>query len=203
MSTTITFPPVAPALKLASRQAANPPSEKWAATLAEERRRLLEDQEALRERETNLRDYESRLRSLQAEIEAARGAPPVTTLRPTAAPFVRPSSKAPFADDQALQIAWEKLHRARELFEADQTHLRDERVVLHDQQADLKQREAAVAEREARVAEREQLIAATNTCAMTGEPESEPVADEHTMSAMTRLTRAPFNMARSVFGGKK
>jgi hypothetical protein len=199
MSTTITFPPAAPALKLASRGATTPPSEKWAATLAEERRRLHEDQEALRERETNLKEYEARLRSLQAEIEAGRGAPPVTTTRSTAAPFVRPSSKAPFLDDAALQVAWEKLHRARELFEAEQAHMRDERIVLHDQLKELKHREEVVTRREMNVAAREQLIAATNTCAVSGEP----VASEHTMSAMTRLTRGPFNMARSVFGGKK
>lgn len=199
MNTIITFPPAAPTLKLASRSVANPPAEKWAATLAEERRRLQEDHEALRERETNLRAYEERLRGLQAEIEAGRGAPPVTTLRSTAAPFVRPSSKAPFADEAALQAAWEKLHRARELFEADQAHLRDERIMLSDKQADVKRREEEVAAREAAVAEREQLIAATNTCAVSGEP----LASEHTMSAMTRLTRGPFNMARSVFGSKK
>jgi len=204
MSTTITFPPAAPTLKLASRSATNPPSEKWAATLAEERRRLHEDQEALREREANLKEYESRLRSLQAEIEAGRGAPPVTTTRSTAAPFIRPSSKAPFADDVALQTAWEKFHRARELFEAEQAHLRDERIVLNDQQNEMKRREEAVMRREMNVAAREQLIAATNTCPVSGElVAGEPVASEHTMSAMTRLTRAPFNMARSVFGGKK
>ncbi len=198
MNTIITFPPAAPTLKLASRSATNPSSEKWAATLAEERRRLQEDQEALREREANLRDYESRLRSLQAEIEAGRGAPPVTTTRNTAAPFLRPTSKAPFADDAALQVAWEKLHRARELFEAEHSHLRDERIVVNDQLAAVKAREEALAAREAAVAAREQLIAATNTCAVSGEP----VASEHTMSAMTRLTRAPFTMARSVFGKK-
>src|SRR4051812_29735872 len=115
MSTTITFPPAAPTLKIASRTGTNPPSEKWAATLAEERRRLQEDQEALRERESNLRDYEARLRSLQAEIEAGRGAPPVTATRASTTPFIRPTSKTPFADDTALQAAWEKFHRAREL----------------------------------------------------------------------------------------
>jgi hypothetical protein len=188
---TITFPPAAPSLKLV-RSASNPPSEKWAATLAEERRRLQEDQEALREREANLRDYEARLRTLQADLEAGRGAPPVST-RSTPAPFLRPSSTAPFTDDGALQAAWEKFHRARELFESEQTHMRDERIVLHDQQAELKQRLAAVTLREQRVAEREQLIAAATP----------PVASEHTMSAVTRLTRAPFNIARSVFGGKK
>ncbi len=198
-NTTITFPPSAPTLKLASRSAANPPSEKWAATLAEERRRLHEDQEALREREANLREYEARLRALQADIEAGRGAPPVTTTHKTATPFLRPSSKSPFADDRALQTAWEKFHRARELFGAEQAHLRDERIVLSDQQTEVKRREEAVLRREMNVAAREQLIAATNTDACTGEP----IASEHTMSAMTRLTRGPFQMARSVFGGKK
>ena len=192
MNTTITFPPGAPALKLVRSNVSNPPSEKWAATLAEERRRLQEDQEALREREANLRDYEARLRSLQAELEAGRGAPPVTA-RATAAPFLRPTSRAPFVDDAALQAGWEKFHRARELFESEQAHLRDDRIVLHDQQAEVKEREVAVAERERRVAEREQLV-------IDATP---PIAPEHTISAVTRLTRAPFNMARSVFGGKK
>jgi septal ring factor EnvC (AmiA/AmiB activator) len=199
MSTTITFPPAAPALKLASRHAAMPSAENWAATLAEERRRLLEDQDALRERETNLREYESRLRSLQAEIEAGRGAPPAPAARATPPPFRRPLSQSPFADDQALQTAWEKLNRARELFEADQAHLRDERIMLSDQQAEVKRREAAVAEREARLAESEQRIADSAAGALPGEP----IAAEHTMSAVTRLTRGPFNMARSVFGSKR
>jgi hypothetical protein len=56
-----------------------------------------------------------------------------------------------------------------------------------------------VAAREARVAECEQRIIAANPPAASGEP----IAGEHTMSAMTRLTRAPFDMARSVFGGSK
>lgn len=200
MNTMITFPPAAPTLKLASRNTTtNPPSEKWAATLAEERHRLLEDQEALREREANLREYEARLRALQAEIEAGRGAPPVTTTGSTAAPFRRPSSRAPFADDQALQVAWEKLHRAREIFEAEQSHLRDDRLVLNDRQAEVKRREDAVVAREAQVAAREQLVAEADA-----RPNArEPIAAEHTMSAMTRLTRAPFDMARTVFGSKK
>lgn len=204
-TTTITFPPPAPTLKLASRNASTPPpSEKWAATLAEERRRLHEDQEALREREANLREYEARLRTLQADIEAGRGAPPAAGTRATSTPFFRPSSKSPFADEQALQTAWEKFHRARELFEAEQAHLRDERIIMADQLAEVKRREEAVAHREMNVALREQLIAATNTDATTGESiASEPVASEHAESAVTRLTRGPFNMARSVFGGKK
>jgi hypothetical protein len=34
-------------------------------------------------------------------------------------------------------------------------------------------------------------------------PVAQPIASEHTMSAVARLTTAPFAMARSVFGGKK
>jgi len=195
MNSPITFPPATPVLKLA-RGGSNPPSEKWAATLSEERRRLHEDQEALREREANLRDYEARLRVLQAEIEAGRGAPPVTTRAP-AAPFVRSSSRAPFTDELALQAAWEKLHRAREIFEAEQTHLRDDRIVQHDRDTELKRREEALAAREARVAERERLVVEATR------PSGEPVASEHTMSAVTRLTRGPFDFARVVFGAKR
>jgi hypothetical protein len=191
MNSPITFPPAAPTLKLTRA-----PVEKWAATLTEERRRLQEDQEALREREANLRDYESRLRTLQAEIEAGRTAPTVTA-RMAAAPFVRPASRAPFATDAALQVAWEKLHRAREILESEQRHMSEERVTLRDQQAEVKQRLEELVVREASVVEREQLLAAAHSTA------SEPIASEHTMSAMTRLTRAPFDMARSVFGGKK
>jgi hypothetical protein len=198
MNSPITFPPAAPALKLV-----RPTAEKWAATLAEERRRLQDDHEVLREREENLREYEARLRALQAEIEASRAAvvatpaaaaPVAVPARPTPSPFGRPSSLTPFGDEIALQAAWEKLHRARELLEVEQTHLRDDRVVIHDQMETFKRREEELAEREAALAEREALIAAATP---------QPVASEHTMSAMTRLTTAPFTMARSVFGGKK
>ena len=67
MNSPVTFPAPAPELKLP-----RPSADKWAATLAEERRRLLEDQEALRERESNLREYESRLRTWQAQLDAGR-----------------------------------------------------------------------------------------------------------------------------------
>src|SRR3954471_21785972 len=101
MNSIVTFPASVPELKLPRAS-----SEKWAATLTEERRRLHEDQEALRERETNLRDYEARLRALQADIEAGRSAP-AAPARATVAPFKRPSSQSPFVDEQALQVAWE------------------------------------------------------------------------------------------------
>ncbi len=193
MNPTITFPPSGPALKL---ERTAPSAEKWAATLAEERRRLQEDQDALREREQNLRDYELRLRSLQAEIEAGRaGENRGFTAAPMPQAEVRSPRRDTFEEDTALQAGWEKLHRARELFAAEQNNLRDDRIAVREQEAALRRREVAVSERESRLAAREALVAAAAP--------AEPMAGEHTMSAVTRLTRAPFNMARSVFGAKK
>jgi predicted transcriptional regulator len=206
MNPIITFPhSVEPSLRLPRVSA-----EKWAETLAEERRRLQEDHEALREREVNLREYEARLRALQAEIDANRTAPAPRaqalgySYTPAAASTsTRPTSKTPFHDDAALQTAWDKLHRAREILEAEQNHLRDERIMLREQVAAVKAREQAVSEREAKLAEREALM--TEVASMQ-EVHHEPVAPEHaanTMSAVTKLTLAPFNMARSMFGAKK
>jgi hypothetical protein len=197
MSSTITFPPRPPALKLPRASSALPSQEKWAESLAGERRRLQEDNDALRVREENLREYEARLRALQDEIESGRPASSVT--RRTATPFMRPSSKAPFETDAALQVAWEKLHRARELLEAEQAHLRDERITTHEKEHDVERREKALAEREECVAARERTVAE----AEAGEEPPQPVAAEHTVSAVTRITRAPFDMARAVFGKKR
>ncbi len=191
MNTPITFPPAEPALKLV-----RPSAEKWAATLAEERRRLAEDHEALREREKNLRDYETRLRALQAEIESVRPAPlgePVVAARST--PAVQLAGGV-VGDDSALQLAWKKVHRAREILEAEHRNLRDERLAMREMDVRLKQREAAVSQREERLAEREAVVLAAL-------PPGEPAAGEPALSAVTRLTQAPFKMARSVFGGKK
>jgi hypothetical protein len=191
MSSTVSFPPPFPTLKLTRS------TEKWAATLAEERRRLEEDQEALREREANLRDYEARLRAWQADIDAGRGN---ASAKPTPAPFAARATghTTPPTEDVALQGAWEKLHRARELLEAELTHLRDDRLSMKEMVENMKRREQVVAEREAKLAEREALVTAA-----LPEGKDQPAAGEHTFSAMTRLTLAPFEMARSVFGSKK
>src|SRR5581483_4993059 len=105
MNSPITFPVPAPELKLARS------SEKWQATLAEERRRLQEDQEALRDRETNLREYEARLRAWQAEIDAAGRAVAAAKIQagPAPASLPRASSRPPMLEDPALQLGWEKL----------------------------------------------------------------------------------------------
>lgn len=190
MNPTVTFPPPAPELKLPRASA-----EKWAATLAEERRRLQEDQDALREREHNLREYEARLRGWQAEIDAGRSAtiPPQTTAAGTVVTPANRASRAPFAEDPALQAAWEKLHRAREILEAEQLHLRDDRMAVREMENMVKKREEAVALQESKLAAREALVAAATPAPKKGED----------ASAMSRLTRAPFDMARSVFGAKK
>jgi hypothetical protein len=198
MDTIVKFPTAEAELKLA-----RPSSEKWAASLAEERLRLQEDQDSLRERETNLREYEARLRILQAEIEAGRTVPPLPVAQPApvAAPalapgrstpplFQRPSSRAPFGDEVALQAAWEKLHRAREILEAEQKNLRDDRISLQDLDVMLRQRMEELAEREAVVTQREAIVAAA-VAPLEPIPEGEPE-----VSAVTRFTR-------SVFGGRR
>lgn len=212
MNPIITFPhPVEPSLRLPRASA-----EQWAQTLTEERRRLQEDHEALREREENLREYESRLRVLQAEIEASRTPPaprsqalgysytPASATQGTVPAFQRPTSKTPFHDDSALQGAWEKLHRAREILEAEQNHMRDERIMLREQQVAVKAREAAVSVREEKMAAREAMMTEmTPVQEAAVEPAAGDPAQANTMSTVSKLTLAPFNMARSMFGAKK
>ncbi len=198
MNTPITFPGRPPALKLTRSVAVVPAAEeKWGVALVEERRRLAEDHDALRVREENLRAYESRLRALQEEIEQGRATAVLGGRSQT--PFVRPTSTAPFESEAALQGAWEKFHRACELLAAEQAHLRDERIGAQGAEKEIKRRENAVTEREARVAARERWLAETEEASAA----AQPVAAETALSAVTRLTRAPFDMARSVFGGKK
>lgn len=196
MNPPVTFPAPSPELKLP-----RPSVDKWAATLAEERRRLVEDQEALRERETNLREYEERLRNWQAQLDAGRhGVIPAAQGLRASMPGVSftPAPGSVVGTDSALQAAWEKMHRAREILEAEQAHLRDDRLAVREMEAAVKRREDAVAARESQLAERERLIlAATGGTGSPGLPQN---GDKS--SAVTRFTRAPFDLARSVFGGK-
>lgn len=199
MNPNVTFPAPSPELKL-PRNA----TDKWAATLAEERRRLLEDQEALREREANLREYEERLRTWQAQLDAGRtGVIPTAQGMRATMPGISytPTPTMSPQSDSALQAAWEKLHRAREILEAEQNHVRDDRIVLRDMEAAVRRREEAVALREAQIEEREKVfLAATGVPSVALAP-TELTDDKG--SKVTRITRAPFELARSVFGGKK
>lgn len=182
MNTVIAFPANKPELKL-STHSAHP---------LEERRRMDEDIEALRQREANLREYEAHLRNWQEQIEKGQAQ---TTPPAVIAPAVmaRTPSGAPFESDPSLQIAWDKLIRARELLEAEQAHLRDDRLNLKETAAVLKRREDAIALREARLAQREEQLSAAVDASIA----------EHTKaSTFARFTQAPFAIAKSVFGSK-
>jgi hypothetical protein len=111
------------------------------------------------------------------------------------------ASAAPFEGEiqgpsghAALQAAWDKLFRARAILEAEQSHLRDDRIAIQGELDALDAREQAVAAREERIRQIEEQAALAQLQAEEAK-ESE--------SAITRLTRAPFDMARSVFGQKK
>ncbi|HEY5228970.1 MAG TPA: hypothetical protein VIJ19_10530 [Opitutaceae bacterium] len=119
-------------------------------------------------------------------------------------PISRPmesDSTAPFEDEagghnghSALQAAWDKLYKARSILEAEQAHLRDDRIAIQGEIEVLQQREQNVTAREQRIQQMEyqaQLAIA------------EAQAEKDAESSFSKLTRAPFDMARSVFGQKK
>ena len=94
----------------------------------------------------------------------------------------------------SLQEAWDKLYRARAILEREQTHLRDDRIAIQGEIDALKLREQAVAQREWQIQEYERQFALRR---------EEAELTQEAESAFSKLTRAPFDMARSVFGQKK
>ncbi|MEY4938505.1 MAG: hypothetical protein RIQ93_240 [Verrucomicrobiota bacterium] len=193
MNPVTTFPRPAPELKL-------PRASLTKATffVAEQRHRLEEDQEAFREHEVNLREYETRLRLWQQELEAVRATSgAVTPGQPLGSIVPAPRSAAgeKAFDEGALQAAWRKVHRARELLDVERAHLCDDRLVLRAQEAALKQREEALIEREARVVAREEEAAAADA-------QAKEQAIAAAARAESRPTRSPFDLARSLFGRK-
>jgi hypothetical protein len=106
-------------------------------------------------------------------------------------PFEGGDSSNPYGY-AALQSAWDKLYRARALLEAEQAHLRDDRIALQGEIDALEVRRQAVSARELRL-QQMQLKEA-----LEKEEEEEKVSE----STMTKLTRAPFEIARHVFGKK-
>ena len=184
----IAFPAARPELRLSSSP------DRHDAASAAERHNLDQDHEALRDREANLRDYEARLRAWQAQIESGLAQPPVAQyIAPVS--LGRVPSVSPFDGDAALQAGWEKLHRARELLEAEQAHVREDRLNLKETAALLKRHEAALMARETSLAQREEMLSAA-TLAQQAEAAVKPP------SAMARLTGVPFAIAKTVFGGK-
>jgi len=149
--------------------------------MAHERRQWHEDLSLLRAQEENLRSYEERLRQTQAKLEADR------VLWSSTSSSAAPSRSA---DEPALREAWSKFQRAAELLEADRNNFRDDRLALNDYQAAIKRREEEVRDREIRFALQEKKLHALP-------PAPAPA------SAMKNLTRAPFDLARVVFGSAK
>jgi hypothetical protein len=92
-----------------------------------------------------------------------------------------------------LQSAWDKLYRARALLEAEQAHLRDDRIALQGEAEAIAGREQALAQREHRIHEVEAHARRI----------MEEAQERDSQSPFARLTRAPFEMARSVFGLKE
>ncbi len=116
-------------------------------------------------------------------------------------PIESDDSTPPFESDSAdphgyaaLQAAWDKLYRARSILEAEQAHLRDDRIAIQGELDALDAREQAVAAHEERIRQIE-LQASLAREEAQDEKESE--------STISRLTRAPFDIAKSVFGQKK
>ncbi|HEY1848682.1 MAG TPA: hypothetical protein VGG37_05725 [Opitutaceae bacterium] len=109
-------------------------------------------------------------------------------------------SGTPFQEDDAqpsrpgLPSGWDKLYRARSILEAEQAHLRDDRIAL-------KGEIDALADRERQIAMREQRIQQVEMRAQLAMADSEERNEAG--SAIAKLTRAPFNIARSMFGGRK
>ncbi|MCR6654854.1 MAG: hypothetical protein NVV63_03350 [Opitutus sp.] len=180
-STQAPFPAGRPVLKLPRRSTSGETSVPFAPAPA-----AAPDDElaALREREANLRSYEERLRAWQAEIDAARA--PVGRVAVGTA-FQRPNSSTPFGDEVALQAAWDKFHRARQLLEAEQEHLRNDRLAFREAEAALRRRESELMKREASLIAREQ--------ALLSEEERQK---EKPLTTMQRLTQAPFLAALRV-----
>jgi hypothetical protein len=97
----------------------------------------------------------------------------------------------------ALELAWDKLYRARTLLEAEQVHLRDDRIALQGVLDDIVRREEAVSARELRI---HQIELAQE---LDKQEAAEAAAEKESRSAIAKLTHAPFEIARSVFGAKK
>jgi hypothetical protein len=193
MNHTISFPPPKPELILSQHIAER--AEPAPASQSAERYSLDQDLEALRDREANLKEYEAHLRAWQAQIDGGQPA-----AAPAPAQYQAPAfhgltlSGSPFEGDAALHAAWEKLHRARELLEAEQTHVRDDRLTLKETAAQLQRHEAALVARESYLAKREELLAEASA-RMVEELKQSP-------SAIARLAQGPLAMAKSVFGRK-
>ncbi|HXA14714.1 MAG TPA: response regulator [Opitutaceae bacterium] len=156
--------------------------------VAQDRRRWHDDLDVLREQETNLHDYEARLRQVQAQLEADRVLWFSARHTPTRSPFV---------DEPALKEAWQKLQRASELLEAERMNFRDEKLAFAEYEVTVKRREEKARE----TAAKNEELHLTPPAVV---PETTGVSvGSATLSAVKSLSRAPFEVAKAVFSGKK
>jgi len=158
--------------------------------IAQERRRWHDDLDQLREQEANLRDYEARLRQVQAQLESDRVL--WFSARNT-------SSRSPFAEDPALKDAWQKLQRATELLEAERSNFCDEKLAFAEYEAQVKRREEKTRE----VATRNEELNNLEPSLSASPVPADVSMGAATLSAVKTFSRAPFEMAKSVFSGKK
>lgn len=157
------------------------------AQLAIERRRWHEDLDLLREEERNLHQYEGRLREYQASLEADRVV--------WSGERARPVQGTTLADEATLKEAWGKLQRATEILEAERAHLREDRLAFREQEKAFQKLEEAFHLRERQQAEEERRRREVI-------PVPEPVAPPPPPDSIMRsLTKAPFAVAKVVFGG--
>ena len=136
-----------------------------------------------------MRVYEDRLRKIQAQLEADRVLW-FSQITPAAA------APSPLTSDAGLREAWAKLQRATELLEAERSNFRDERLAIQEHHSSVKRREEQVRDREIQLSLREKKLSSLP-------PPPPPAAPPPPPSAVKSLTRAPMEMARAVFGGKK
>ena len=128
--------------------------------------------------------------AMQVPIESADNMESGST-----SPFGSSDSSSSYGQS-ALQASWDKLYRARSILEAEQAHLRDDRIALQGELESLEMRERAVAAREMRIRQLELQ-------AVLDFQEQDEREEREAQSTLSKLTRAPFEMARSVFKAKK
>lgn len=187
--------PVArPALSL-NRPATRGPAASGRESLAQltERDNLAAELARLREAEANLRAYEARLRAWQDRLDRSEAGESVT--QPS---FPATASRSPIGFDPELLTAWTKFHRAHELLQNEQSHLRDERISVSAREAELKRREEAVRRRESYIAKREAQAREERERVVLAAllPPKKP-------SVFNRITRSPFVVVRAAFASAK
>ncbi|HWZ94059.1 MAG TPA: response regulator [Opitutaceae bacterium] len=158
--------------------------------IAQERRRWHDDLDQLREQETNLRDYETRLRQVQAQLEADR----VLWFSARNSP-----SRSPFVDDPLLKEAWQKLQRASELLEAERANFCDEKLAFAEYEVLVRHREEKARE----VTLKNDGLNKLQTSLSSSLVPADVSVGAATISAVKSISRAPFDMAKAVFSGKK